>query len=119
MGHHHWSYSTSTTRSINRNPHSYICSGIINYMIMEDLNKAFDKKFGGNYKEKGKTHKVQDLDIYKNVKDFIRQREKDLLEDIKEKVLQSLMWSDKHGKEEQFSALANYLDSKLKELSND
>ena len=46
---------------------------------MEDLNKAFNKKFGGNYKEKGKTHKVQDLDIYKNVKDFIRQREKELL----------------------------------------
>ena len=55
-------------------------------MIMEDLNKAFDKKFGGNYKEKGKTHKVQDLDIYKNVKDFIRQREKELLNEVIEKI---------------------------------
>ena len=53
---------------------------------MKNLDKAFDKKFGGNYKEKGKTHKVQDLDIYKNVKDFIRQREKELLNEVIEKI---------------------------------
>ena len=85
--------------------------------MTKDWEKEFDKKF---------VIKLQDGYLMINptvdpklIKTFIRQREKDLLEDIKEKVLQSLMWSDKHGKEEQFSALANYLDSKLKELSNE
>ena len=35
----------------------------------------------------------------------------DLIEDIKEKVAMSLMWSDRHKKEEILSALLNYLDS--------
>ena len=90
---------------------------------MEDLDKEFDKWFEDTWVA-GSTgyidiHRDEINDMKKDISNFIRQREKDLLEDIKEKVLQSLMWSDKHGKEEQFSALANYLDSKLKELSND
>ena len=87
---------------------------------MKNLSKEFDKKFGDSYigmDSQGKYRELQELKVYKRIKSFIRQREKELQSEIEDKVWKVLKNARIDPKDELWFMDVN--DEILKELSND
>src|SRR3990167_285794 len=83
--------------------------------LKEEFEKLFIKPFQKNKMSFNKMQlggiEVRDYLILNWFKQKLKEKEKEIIEDLKIKVAEAIMWNDKHPTLKDLEALYNYLDS--------